>query len=406
MPIYQYKALAESGEVEVGITSADSPREARVKLRARKLHVTELLQLKEGEVKARRRITLPRIFRRGKIQDLAIVTRQLATLLDSGIPLMGSLTAVIEQVQNRHFRAVLMDVRERVAQGSNFADALGANPGYFNELYVNMVRAGEASGRLDAVLHRVADYLQAQNRIQARITAALTYPIIMVIIGTAVVIFLLTFVVPRIVELLTKQAKALPLPTEILISISSFLQHFWWVFLIVGVGIYLMYRGLRATEQGRLSIDTFLLEIPLLGPLFKKQAISRFAVTFATLLESGLPVLESLGIVKRVVNNQVLANVLERVRQRVTEGSDISTPLKESKIFPPVVGYMIAIGEESGKLEGLLRKISDAYDEEIELAAQKLTSMLEPLMIVIMAGIVSFIVLSILLPILQMSRLQ
>lgn len=404
MPVFQYRALTEDGREERGIADADSPREARKKLKAKRLHVTEIspLSTSTGGVRSGGRRLF---FRKKRIEELAIVTRQIATLLESGIPLVGALTAVIDQTEDRRLKTALFNVRERVSQGSTFTDALGANPDFFNELYVNMVTAGEASGTLDKIMHRIADYLQRQNRIQGKIVAALTYPIMMMIIGSVVVVFLLACVVPKITEFLVKQKQALPLPTMILMSVSSFVQHYWWLLIIAVVAVVALYISFKRTEKGQLTIDTMKLKIPLVGNLLRKQAVSRFALIFSTLLGSGLPVLEALRVVKNIVNNKLLANTIEVVRQKVAEGADIATPMKNSKIFPPVVAYMIAVGEESGRLEELLRRVSEAYDEEIDLASQRLTSMLEPLMIVFMAAIVGFIVLAILLPIFKMSSM-
>ncbi len=404
MPVYSYKALKADGAGEVGIVDADSPKDARLKLKGRRLHVTDL-GVVGGEEKGGKKRGGFHLFRRRRPEEVAILTRQLSTLLGSGIPMIGALTAIVEQQDYSDLKAALMDVRERVSQGSSLSDAMGLHARYFNDLYVNMVRAGEAGGNLDKVLLRVADYLHSQNRTRAKVTAALTYPIIMLIIGAGVVVVLLAFVVPRILEVLQKQKEALPLPTEILLAISGFMWSYWWLLLAAAAAVAFLYWNARRTPAGRLWIDTRKLRIPVLGNLMKKASISRFAITFATLLESGLPVLEAMGVVRRVVDNALLAETLDQVRQKIAEGADIATPLKQSKVFPPVVGYMIGVGEEAGRLEELLKKIAEAYDEEVEVAAQKMTALLEPLMIVVMAFVVGFIVLSILLPILQMSNL-
>jgi general secretion pathway protein F len=404
MPVYAYKALKEDGAADAGVIDADSPKEARLKLKGRRLHVTELEPLAQGREGGRRGL---RIWpRRRRPEEVALVTRQMATLLGSGIPMIGALTAVIDQVEITDLKAALMDVRERVSQGSSLSDALSGHPVYFNDLYANMVRAGEAGGNLDKVLLRLADYLHAQNRTRARVMAALTYPIIMLVIGVGVVAVLLAYVVPKILEVIQKQGKAaLPLPTEILLAASRLMGGYWWALLGAAAGLALAYAQARRTPAGKLWIDTMKLRIPVLGNLIRKAAISRFAITLATLLESGLPVLEAMGVVKRVVDNALLADALEDVRRKVAEGADIATPLKQSRVFPPVVAYMIGVGEESGRLEELLKKTAQAYDEEVEVAAQKLTALLEPVLIVLMAFVVGFIVLSILLPILQMSNL-
>jgi general secretion pathway protein F len=405
MPVYTYKALKEDGGADAGVIDADSPKDARLKLKGRRLHVTDLKTIggdEPGGVARKRR----RFFLRRRPEQIAMLTRQMATLLGSGIPMIGALSAMIDQVEYRDLKASLMDVREKVSQGGTLSDAMGGHPVYFGDLYTNMVRAGEAGGNLDKVLFRVADYLHSQNRTRAKVTAALTYPIIMVLIGTAVVGVLLTYVVPKIMEVIQKQGKAaLPLPTEILLFLSGFMGRYWWVLLALGIGTAVLYAQARATKAGRLWIDTQKLRIPVMGNLIKKVSISRFAMTFATLLESGLPVLEAMGVVRKVVDNELLAETLDMVRQKIAEGADIATPLKQSKVFPPVVGYMISVGEESGRLEELLKKTAEAYDEEVEVAAQKMTALLEPIMIVFMAVVVGFIVLAILLPILQMSNI-
>ncbi len=406
MPVYNYKAFKEDGAAETGVIDADSPKDARLKLKGRSLHVTELEAI-EREEKGGGKSIRKRFFRRRRLEEVAVLTRQMATLLDSGIPLIGALSAVIEQVESRDLKAALMDVREMVSRGGPRSEAMAAHGHYFSDLVVNMIRAGEAGGNLDKVMYRVADYLHAQNRTRARVVAALTYPVIMLVIGVGVVVVLLTAVVPKIMEVINRQhgGAALPLPTEILLMVSGFMGSYWWALAAVAAAAWFFYRQTLRTSAGRLWIDTMKLRIPVLGNLLRKASVSRFALTFGTLLESGLPVLEALAVVKKVVDNALLADTIEMVRQKVAEGADIATPLKNSKVFPPVVGYMIAVGEESGRLEDLLKKMAQAYDEEVELAAQKLTALLEPMMIVVMAFMVGFIVLAILLPILQMSNI-
>ena len=405
MPVYNYKALKADGGSDAGVIDADSPKDARLKLKNRRLHVTDL-QTVGGEEKGGVRKSRFTLFKRRRPDQVAMLTRQLATLLGSGIPMIGAMTAIIDQVESRDLKASLMEIREKVSQGGSLSDAMSAHPVYFSELFVNMVRAGEAGGNLDMVLFRVADYMHAQNRTRAKVMAALTYPIIMLTIGVGVVAILLTYVVPKIMEVIQKQGKAaLPLPTEILLAVSGFMGAYWWVLLGIIVATVAAYFHARTTKAGRLWTDTMKLRIPMLGNLIKKAAISRFAMTFATLLESGLPVLEAMGVVRKVVDNELLGETLDMVRTKIAEGADIATPLKQSKVFPPVVGYMIGVGEESGRLEELLKKTAESYDEEVEVASQKFTALLEPLMIVTLAIIVAFIVLSILLPILEMSNL-
>jgi general secretion pathway protein F len=293
------------------------------------------------------------------------------------------------------------DIKEKVTQGSTFGDALAFHPQYFNELYVNMVRAGETAGNLDVILGRLADFVQAQRKLRDKVSAAMTYPIVMVVVAVLVISILMTVVVPKITQSLVQQKKSIPLPTEILMAVSAFFQNYWWI-LLVGIAILtVIIQQIYKTSRGRLAIDKFMLRIPVFGDLLKKQAIARFSTTFSTLLKSGVPVVQCLEISGRIVNNRVLQAVIDDVRVKIVEGADIATPIKRSGAFPPVVGYMIAVGEQSGQLETILDRISETYDEEIDLATQRATALLEPVLIVSMAVVVGFIIFSIILPILQ-----
>jgi len=403
MPVFEYKAFSSRGANRAGIIDADSPREARIKLRRDDLHVVKLKQIEE--VKKKSRLSVENLFsKKKKIGELAMVTRQFATLMQAGIPMAESMKALIQQIENKKLEAVFRDVREKVTQGISLADALSQHPRYFTHLYVNMVKAGEASGNLDGVLMKLAQYLLKQNRIRNKVQAALMYPIIMVVIGTMVVSLLMTVVVPKLITLIEAKKAALPLPTQILSSISEFLELYWYFIPLILLAIFFSLQWIRTTEKGKYSTDSLLLKMPIFGDLFKKQAISRFSITLATLLKSGVPVLEALVIVKNIVENAVVGGVLQDVHRNILEGTDISSPLKKSGVFPPAVGYMIAVGEQSGELEEILETLAEAYDEEIEIATQKMTALLEPVLIVCMAGIVAFIVLSIILPMLELSE--
>lgn len=341
-----------------------------------------------------------------KVQSLSEVsafTRQLATLLHSGIPLAQSLTACIEQAESPGMQKTLRHLREQVTQGTDFANALETCPGYFNTLYVNMVRAGQASGQLDDVLSRIAEYLSNQNRLRNKVINAMMYPAIMLTVSTLVVIMLMTFVVPRITEILIAQQVPLPLPTLILITVSDFMATYWEV-LIKGplIGMF-FFQGALQQDQFRIKFDKFKLKVPLFGDLLRKTAVSRFAITFAVLLRSGMPALEALRIVKKIVGNRAMQEVIQGIHDSIVEGTDISTPVKKSGIFPPVVGYMIAVGEQTGELEQLLERIAVAYNEEIDISIQRMTGLIEPIMIVLMAVVVGGIVAAVIIPLLQMS---
>ncbi|MBN2490595.1 MAG: type II secretion system inner membrane protein GspF [Planctomycetes bacterium] len=409
MPIFEYKAMTGLGETRSGLLDADSARDAREQLRHKRLHVVEI-RARSPRASARggrprRGLALAIVYsRRGG--EIATVTRQLATLLRSGIPLADALSALIEQVEHRDVEVALRDLKERVTQGAPLAEALAHYPQYFNDLYLNMVKAGEASGNLDVVLARLAAFVQKQAKLRNRVTAAMMYPLLLILIAAVVVVVLLTFVVPRITLILTQSGKELPWMTRTLIGVSNFVQSNWWLLLLGAFAGAALFRAFYQTARGRRIVDRLALGLPVLGPVFKKQAVSRFSVTLSTLLKSGIPVLDGLKIVKNIVNNAVLADVIEVVHTRILEGADIATPLKKSGVFPPVVGYMISVGEQTGQLEEMLDRIAESYDEEIEISTQKMISVLEPLLILVMAVVVGFIILSILIPILQSSDLR
>jgi type II secretion system protein F len=410
MPIFEYRALTTTGKQRKGIIDADTARDARGKLRNDHVHVTDMWEVSDAKKKGgeaakgakpqflKMELHLPR---RVKTRDLANFTRQFSTLLKSGIQLADALKALVEQCSDRGIEQVLRNVKEEITSGNNLAEALAKHPRYFSDLYVNMVRAGEASGNLDVVLTRIADYLQKQASLKSKVVSALTYPCIMMSVGLLVVIFLMAYVVPQITQVLLERNQALPLPTEILVSISSFMKSFWWVLIIGLVGIIFLVKAVLATDAARLKFDTFLLRAPLIGQLFSKQAISRFTMTFSTLLKSGLPALDALKIVSLVVNNARLTQVINDIHTRIVEGADIATPIKKSKVFPPMIGYMVSVGEQSGQLEDVLDRISESYEEELEHAIQRLTSFIEPVIILILAGVVLFIISAVLLPLLN-----
>jgi general secretion pathway protein F len=402
MAVYEYKALDEKGKATSGVIDANTQREARDKLREKKEHATEM-----REVSARRgrkkKSALPSLQPR-YISDVSVYTRQLSTLLSSGMPLAEALGALIEQIERKQLETVFRDIREQIVQGASFGEALDRYPHYFSDMYVNMVRAGEASGELDGILRRLSDYLAAQNRMRNKVLAALAYPMVLIGIAVLVVIFLLTFVVPKIIKLLDKQDAVLPIPTQILLGVNNLLMGYWWAILICAAALFIGFRLFLGTEGDRLWWDSFTLKVPLFGSLIRKRLVSRFAVTFSALLKSGIPALEALRIVKTVSKNKVLANTMQEVHDRVLEGADISLPLKRSKIFPPMVGYMVATGEKSGELPEILERLAIAYDEEIDLAIQKIMSLVEPMIIVFLAVVVGGIVLSVILPILQISQ--
>lgn len=404
MPVYEYRALNASGRTIKGIVDADSSRAARLKLRRNGIFPIELRE----EVEARsekREFDVLRLLRRIRLQETAVMVRQLSTLLSAGLPLVESLTAVIEQVPNPSLKKIVTQVRERVNEGSSLADAFVQHPRIFSALFVNMTRAGERSGTLEIVLERLADFTEKQVAFRHKIAAAMVYPILMTFVGIGVLGFLLGYVIPTVTQIFEDLEQTLPLPTLLLMSASDTLRRFWWVGVVAVALVLLAVDRYGRTTTGRLMLDRLKLKAPIFGQLTLKIAIARFARTLAILLKSGVPVLTSLDIVKNVVNNRVLQQVIEEARDNIREGQDIAPPLRRSQLFPPLVTHMIAVGEKSGKLEDMLLRVADTFESEVETSVQGLTSLIEPLMILVMGSVVGFIALSILLPIFQINQL-
>ncbi len=411
MPVYEYKALDSKGKKVSGILDAESPRLARARLRAEGLYPVEIHSASQPEVpfrepgKVTQPVQLGRFFRRVRPQDRAALTRQLATLVGAGIPVVSALETIIQQVSNNSLRRALVEIREEVMGGSSLADAMGSHRWLFSELYVNMVHAGESSGALEAVLHRLADLLERTVKLRNRVQAALFYPVTMMGIGVVVLAFLLTYVVPIVTRLFAEAKQKLPRPTLILIATSDFLIQWWWaLLLILAMGMFLVHRVL-ATPGGKLWWDRLKLKLPMLGSLYGRLVIARFARTLGVLLQGGLPLTSSLAIVQHVINNSHMAQHVEKAIQDVNEGEELTVTLEKSKSFPPMVIQMISAGERSGTMEEMLIRIAEAYEDEVETRVAALTSLLEPFLILVMGLMVGFIVLAILLPILQMSRL-
>jgi len=404
MPVYSYAGLSPDGKNVSGIIDADSPRAARLKLRRSGVYPTAVSE-SQGASTERVSRSIGRLFERVSSQDLAVVTRQLSTLVSAGLPLVDCLSALIDQVDSERLKGIFTQVRERVNEGSSLAEALAEHPKVFGDLFVNMVRAGEASGALDVVLLRLADYTESTARLRSRLRSALTYPTVMLVLGTGILLFLLSYVVPKITRIFTESRQVLPLPTRALMVISAALAT-WWplLVLLVGAGMVGLRYALR-TPRGRARYDRWALGVPVFGKLQQKIAVARFSRTLSTLLRSGIGLLPALDIVKNILDNRVLYDATEAARDAIREGQSIAPPLKRSGFFPPLIIHMIAVGEKSGQLEEMLSKTAETYEAEVDSTIATLTTLLEPAMIVFMGALVTFIVLSILLPIFQMSQL-
>lgn len=402
MPVYEYKGVNSAGRNVSGVQDGEGLKAVKSKLKKEGVIV---LEIREGaSTLAARRETLSFTFGgRVRLGDVANATRQLATLLSSGLPLMDSLTILVEQEENVSLRGALSAVRDSVREGASLADALKENPKVFSQLYMNMVSAGEASGTLEITLARLADFLDEQVRFRGRITAALAYPAFMTIIGLGMLLFIFSFVMPRIIGMFQDIKQQLPFITLMLLAVVRFLSSFWWVLLLALAGGAYYFRRYARTQGGKENIDARLLRLPVFGSLIRMIAVSRFTRTLGTLLQSGVPTLAALDIVRSVIGNSVLANAVQKARENVREGEPIADPLRRSGLFPPVVVQMVAVGEKSGELEKMLLKISDSFDRTVETRLTGLMALLEPVIILAMGLIIGFVVIAIMLPMLEMS---
>jgi general secretion pathway protein F len=405
VPVFEYKALDQSGRSVEGLKEADSPKTLRTVLRRDGIYLTEVLGQRAAEAAARREVSVRRLAGRISAEDVAITTRQLAVLVGAGIPLVEALNALIDQVDHERMKRVVSDVRQRVNEGSSLADAMALHPKAFGTLYVNMIRAGESSGALEVVLVRLADFTEGQARLRSKIVGTLTYPAAMVLIGTVILAILFTVVIPKVVKIFDETRVTLPWTTRGLISFTSFVHQWWWAMaLLAAAAVWGLLRW-RKTESGRAAWDRWVLGLPVFGSLTRQIAIGRFSRTLSTLLKSGVPLLTALDIVKNVVGNVRLAKVVEEARTAIQEGESIAAPLKRSGEFPPLVYHMVAIGERTGALEEMLTNVANAYESQVDTKIGALTSLLEPIMIVGMGVVVAFIVFSILMPILQINTI-
>ena len=406
MPVYEYTALDARGKTTSGIIDADGAAGARQKLRATGFFpVTIKESLETPEKKTTHIAKLSRLLTRIKPVEVAIMTRQLATLITAGFPLVSALDALVPQTKSYRLKTILAQVKDAIVEGQSFAQALSQYPGVFSPLFINMVRAGETSGTLEIVLERLADITEKQQDLNNRIQTALAYPMFMCIIGTLVLFVLLTYIVPSITAIFADMIQVLPTPTRLLIWLSDFFKSFWWVILIFIVAAAVALRQAKKTEKGGQVYDKTVLSLPIFGILAKKLNVARFARTLGSLLENGVSMLIALDIVKNIAANVLISRAVEAAAQDVGKGQALWAALNESKIFPQLFIQMIQVGEQSGELEKMLNKIADIFEKEVETSILRLTSYLEPVMILVMGCIVGFIVLSICLPIFEMNQL-
>ena len=407
MPIYAYKGLDRSGKEVKGDLNTDSINTAKQKVRALGIMLTDIREQKtaasSGGAVGK---TISRFQNRVTVEALALMTRQFATLIRAKIPVAEALHALVEQVDNETLRLVMSQVRQKVTEGSSLADALGDHPKIFDHIYVNMVSAGEASGTLEIVLLRLADFTEAQMKLRNKIKGAMTYPVIMGIFGFVMMMVIFIFVIPKIAKIFMSRKMELPIQTKLSIALSNFLVTYWWL-VIIGIigGAYLFRRYINSTA-GKSNWDSLILKLPIVGILTKMINVSRFCSTLATLLNSGVPILAALSIVKNLIPNVHMREAVEKARLSVSEGASLTGPLIASGHFPPLVTHMIRLGEKSGELEPMLKIVSENYEEQVESKIGGLTSILEPIMMVLMGCAVGFIVFSVVVPMMSMNSVR
>jgi type IV pilus assembly protein PilC len=404
MPRFKYLVKDKEGKTLQGALEADSNKTAIQSLRAKEMTIVTLEEDKRLGVFAG---GFKGIKKKGiKIDELVIFARQLATMVNAGIPLVTALDILAEQVENALFKETVSKIRDDVETGSSLSEALAKHKNIFSNLFVNMVRAGESSGMLDEILERVTVYLEKTSALQKKIRAALMYPVIVTIMAFSITTFLMIKVVPVFSEIYSGFGADLPMPTQVMINISHAMRRYLYVFIaIVFIGVFFIKKYIKS-PQGRLSYDRLKLNLPIFGVLVRKIAVGKFTRTLSTLVKSGVPILSSLEIVSRTADNAVIEMAVNKVRDNVKEGEPIADPLARSGAFPPMVVRMISVGEQTGELEKMLGKIADFYDEQVEAAVSGLTSLIEPLIIAFLGIVIGSIVIAMFLPILKISDIM
>jgi type IV pilus assembly protein PilC len=393
LPVWKWEAKTRSGEVRAGEMEAVDEAAVRGRLSQMGLEVTKAKK-KPREI----HLKIPGT---GGVtnKDILVFTRQFSVMIDAGLPLVQGLDIISSQADNPEFRRVLTDVKARVEAGSTFADALANHPKAFDELFIQLVRAGEVGGILDTILQRLGAYIEKNEKLKRRVKGAMVYPTIVLVVAVGVTVVLLMFVTPTFEKMFKDFGGAMPAPTQILIDLSHGLQRWWPLIFGIPVGLYAALKAWQRTASGRRLWDTFVLQVPVIGGLVRKIAVARFTRTLGTMLSSGVPILDALEIVAKSAGNRVVEEGVLNVRARIAEGKNIAGPLADTKVFPPMVVQMIGVGEATGAMDQMLAKIADFYDDEVDVAVAALTSMIEPLMMVFLGGVVGGFLIAMYLPI-------
>jgi type IV pilus assembly protein PilC len=401
MDVFVWEGRSRKGTIERGEISAANEAAVRSALRRQQIQAIKI------EAKPKDLLQGLRFARRKKVKekDIVVFTRQFATMIDAGLPLVQCLQILASQQDKVTLKDILLKVKADVEAGSTFADALRKHPSVFNELYCNLVTAGETGGILDTILNRLAAYIEKSMNLKKKVKGAMVYPLAVLLIAMVVVVGMLVFVIPVFQKMFADMGGTLPAFTQLIINLSDFMRRY---FLLVGavlVGLYLGFKRYYKTETGQVTVDAQLLKLPIFGPLIRKVAIAKFTRTLATMLSSGVPILEGLEIVARTSGNKIIEKAILTTKMSIGEGKTIAEPLGTSRVFPPMVVQMISVGESTGALDSMLSKIADFYDDEVDAAVANLTSMLEPLLMVFLGGAIGAIVVAMYLPIFQMASI-
>ena len=401
MPKYAFRAMTKDGKDHFGIVDAESQALAIQDIRNMGYYPTSVREAKKSDERRARRgkRNLNELYFGGiKTKQIVVMTRQLATLIDAGLPLLRSLNILVQQLKPCKLKDILREISADIQGGSTFSESLGKHPKAFDRLYVNMVRAGEVGGMLEVVLNRLADYMERREALKRKVRGALFYPVFVIVLATAIVLFLLMYVVPTFAEIFTEMDVELPWMTRFLMATGDFLLFEYWKILLGMSTAVITLKILRKIKFVNSMTDRIVLKMPLVGDLITKVSVARFSRTLGTLITSGVPILQSLKITKETIGNEVIENAIQKVHDSIKEGDTIAAPLEETKVFPPMVVNMIDVGEETGALDAMLIKIADIYDAEVEAAVEAMLRLMEPALIVFLGGIIGFIVISLYLP--------
>jgi len=394
MPVFVWEGKLPNGNIKRGEIEADSKATATMLLRRQRVIPTKI----RGKAK---QITL--FEQRIKTKDIVIFTRQFATMINAGLPLVQCLDILASQQPNPTLKKILTQVKQDVEGGNTFADSLGKHPKVFDNLYVNLVAAGEIGGVLDTVLNRLAVYMEKNEALKNKVKSAMTYPIIVLCVAFGVVAVLMLFVIPTFQDMFKQFGASLPGPTQLVVDLSHFFRNFWHIMFGVIILLIIGFKWVGKQEKGRFYLDTIALKLPIFGPLIRKVAVAKFSRTLGTMISSGVPIMDGLEITSKTAGNVIVENAIRAVRSAISEGRSMSEPLEQTGIFPGMVVQMISVGEATGAMDQMLSKIADFYDEEVDAAVDALTSALEPMLMVFLGGIIGFVVVAMYLPIFQMA---